>query len=270
MFARFSLALLRAVLVGFFIILTSTFVALSGSVEGDLFILAIAVLLGVFIFLEYISDVPAVLEFRYAPPYNRIRFLILVCVALTLSSGTNSVSQIIGLPITGSSPDFVVNVFSSWPSAGYYLNQAIGQSATTQSFWLFDNTSLAFFIGVLCVLAGGIYIWISSWPLGDDGFSLWPNMPSFNPTSGRRASDLLATIALINVTLFFGLPYALSYIIALARQNLGFDFLYNPVFTFWVLMIWLVVPLFALFKAIALLKLCVLAENLRRLESNTE
>ena len=267
MLARFFNAFSRAILVVAFVLIKSALVAQSGSVEGDLFVVVAALLIGFFLFFEYFADMPAVIEFRYAPPYNRIRFLIAIIVAVTLCYESPSVLALAN-PEEPEKLSPLVGIFSIWPLPGNYLYSILEYSDAEQRYWLYDNLASASALGLLGVFLAGIYIWISPWPLGRDGFNLWPNMPSFNPSSGQRASDLLLSIALLNLLLAVALPYAISFGISLAQHNLGFDFRHTPIFTYWVLFLWAAVPLFCLFKAIALLKLCVLAESLRKLESS--
>ncbi len=270
MYARISIAAFRALLVAGFVVVKSALVAQTGSVEGDLFVFTVALLVALFVFIEYASDMPSMLEFRYAPPYNRMRFLIAVVIAFALCSDTYSQNLFYAEGFNATTGNSFVGIFSIWPAPGHYLYTVLDYANQDPVYWLFDNVALASMLGFACVLVAGIYIWISPWPLGREGFNLWPNMPSFNPASGRSASDLLAVVALANIILFFVLPYCLTFLISLAQQDLGFDFRYTPVFTFWVLFTWITLPLFCLFKAIALLKLCVLAESLRKLESGTE
>ena len=263
MLARFNFALLRGFLVAAFVLSFSVLIEQSGTAEGDLFYLTLALTLGALICLEYSFETPSITEFRFAPPYNRLRLLIACVVAFLLSE--NQFSTIVpGFEFVSYFEETNLN---AWPSPVYYANIALGQDGEGANAWLHSATGGAAIVGCLVVLVCAAILWVSLWPLSPSGFNLWENMPNFHPKSGGKASDQIMVDALFYFLFFFILPYSIAFIGFAMRVYLGFDFSNAPIFSFWFLFAFLTLPLFSLFKSLALVKICILAEKLRDAES---
>ena len=84
MFTRLTGALTRAVLV--MILVASPAVILSDlRMDSQQMVALVALFAGALTFVEYNSVYPGLVEFRDAPPFNRIRFLMLLATVLSLS-----------------------------------------------------------------------------------------------------------------------------------------------------------------------------------------
>ena len=84
MFSRFAGAAIRALCVVLLIALPS--VMLPATIAGGSEIVSfIAIAAAILTFIEYKSDYPSLIEFRFAPPFNRIRFGSLFFTVLVLS-----------------------------------------------------------------------------------------------------------------------------------------------------------------------------------------
>ena len=263
MLTKFYFAVLRASLVALIILLVSSDIENLGTAEGDLFVIFLAGITFILTVFEYTAKTPAILEFRYARPYNLFRAIIALVTILTLLGLSE-------LPTTllpeGSVLWDVYNLLASAPFPGYFIMQSLDYDPTVDPFWLYDNIIPAWSVGFVTAIVGGIWLWISNWPLGRDGFDLWQNMPNFHPTSGKRATELLLrTVAFYALTILL-FPFLFAYVLGLLNSQLGFEFRQSPVFSFWLMLAGLLIPIFLTFKSIALLKLCVLAENLRKTE----
>ena len=93
MFHRFTGALVRAALVAALILMPPIMLPDVAAASTELAIVFAAVA-ALFVMIEYGSTSPSFIEFRHAPPYNRLRFLLLATLtyitAMSFSAGSQS------------------------------------------------------------------------------------------------------------------------------------------------------------------------------------
>ena len=127
MFFRIFGAAVRALIVAMIIIIPSAIVS-SGASQAQMFTFTFAIMVSAVVFVEYLVEVPAVLEFRLATPYIRLRVLLTASMALFLShglinqflSGSMGVMSIIAI--------FIENLMINWPSPAKLICEAFGLS----------------------------------------------------------------------------------------------------------------------------------------------
>jgi len=263
MITRFVGALIRAIVMAFIIIVPSALVS-AGASQAQMFTLTFAVLASSVIFVEYIVQAPAVIEFRFASPYNRLRFLMLATMAIVLSQGlTNAVlSGNSGvLPIIGG---LLERMMSGWASPALHMVEALGLSGTSANELVLRIASFSICMAFFFTIVFGAYIWLGAWPLSKVGFNLWPNMPSFTARAGQKASTKILQVSILSFTLALTLPYLIPYFVRYGGSNLGINFEDDYLTIYWVLFLWSMMPAMALFRSISLLKLAFLAENIRK------
>jgi len=83
MLTRLSGGLIRALLV-IIIIAAPAFMLPAVSQAAQEISLIVGVIIGAFTMFEYSSSHPGLIDFRFAPPYNRIRFITFCVLVLTL------------------------------------------------------------------------------------------------------------------------------------------------------------------------------------------
>ena len=84
MIAKIAGALVRSVLVAL-IVATPSLIVPDPTGGSSEVIALVALCFGAFVFIEYVSSYPSLLEFRDAPPFNRVRFLSLAITVLMVS-----------------------------------------------------------------------------------------------------------------------------------------------------------------------------------------
>ena len=89
-------------------------------------------------------------------------------------------------------------------------------------------------------------------------------MPSFTARAGQKASTKIVQIAILSLTLAITLPYIIPYFVSYGGTALGINYDDNLLMVYWVLLSWSVIPAMALLRAISLMKLAFLTENLRK------
>ena len=84
MIAKIAGALIRSVLVAI-IVATPSLIVPDPTGGSSEVIALVALCFGVFVFIEYVSSYPSLLEFRDAPPFNRLRFASMAVTVLLVS-----------------------------------------------------------------------------------------------------------------------------------------------------------------------------------------
>lgn len=261
MIYRTSGALVRALIVAFIVVIPSALVS-AGASQAQMFTFTFAILASAVVFVEYVVKVPAVLEFRFASPYNRLRILLIAFLAVVLSQGL--VNQFLNgnsgiVPI---SAKIIEGFMINWPSPTILLTDAFALGQTSLNALVIRLAAFASCMGLFFALIFGAYIWLGAWPLSKRGFNLWPNMPSFTARAGQKASTKIVQIAILSLALAITLPYIIPYFVFFGRDALGINYDDNYLMIYWVLLLWTSIPAMALFRAISLMKLAFLAENI--------
>lgn len=208
MLTRFSTSAVRGLLVALLIALPS--LILPGT-TGDTaeIVTLVAIFAAVLTTIEYASSYPSIIEFRDAPPFNRIRYLSLmlsiVTIALLCRADTqpNAFASFLGA-VGG-----LIGLIIDFPGSPVRLMLDImNDSASAAELWQIRSAAgLSYFISTLSLLAFLIILRFAGWPSGIKGFNVWINLPTFDPTAGADVVDRLRRDAWVNVGLGFFLPY---------------------------------------------------------------
>ena len=205
-------------------------------------------------FLEYSSSYPSLIEFRDAPPFNRVRFLSLIATVYCLSliqafalnplSGSefvHNIGAIIGysLDIQGSPVNLMVNQFS-----------IVGDGLPYQTF--LASAGIAYLASLISIVIFVALFYLQKWPTNSGPFNVWTNMPTFDPMT---TSDVVARLnrdARINIVLGFVLPFLIPACVGLSFGFVGsapFDDSYMMI---WVISGWAFLPSGMIMRGVAL------------------
>lgn|GEM_PF-1886031 len=179
MFLRLTGATVRAVCVACLIMLPAFL--LSGVSQSSMeFTRILATIVSVFVTYEYGFPSPSLVEFRFAAPYNRIRFLLLSAVVLvpTCIVGYSLAGQDMAgiIPVIANS-GLAVFDFTYSPLVGVAKTFSMGDAAMQTVL----EQAIAFNTVILlaCVLAFCIAVYMGLWRFGGDDFNMWQNMPTY-------------------------------------------------------------------------------------------
>lgn len=257
---------MRALLMAFLVAIPSLVLPGTSSDAAQMAAL-IALVAAVVTFAEYSSEYPTFLEFRNAPPFNRLRFLALFfCVwfaallmasegrdpALSLTFIENlaySATSILDFPY--SPVRLMAMAFADLP---VWFNVA---SATRIASLLLAVTMIA----LLLFWAHARFIF---WPIRKTAFNFWINLPLFDPTSGRDVLFRLKRDAHFNLALGFLLPFLIPALLRLWIGAFDASMLALPEIMIWVLCAWAFLPLTLMMRGIALFRVAALIEEKRR------
>lgn len=253
MLFRLPGALVRAVLVVLLIIIPS--VLLPGGTDDRTQIIAlVAIFAALFTIVEYSSSSPSLVEFRDAPPFNRVRFSALFATVLCLSvifrgysdpSVTTEMFQASGTQV-GQAIDFPYS-----PVRLMVLMMPDTTSATVIEK-LRDAAGLSYVISLFSIMWFVVLLRLQHWPRRGGAFNVWINLPTFDPTAGGDVVKRLNRDAQINIILGFLLPFLIPAAIKLASVFGAPIRLDDPQTLIWTVTAWAFLPASIMMRGVAL------------------
>jgi len=229
--------------------------------------IALLALLGALLtFVEYVSESPSLVEFRFAPPFNRMRFfalattvllLTLICRGLVLPTPLSNVLGNLGT-LVGAAMDFpfspvrlmMLAAPPDIPASGLALIRTL--AGISYGICL---TTLIFFVIVVRVL---------DWPLRSGAFNFWINLPLYDPTTGGDILNRLKRDSHVNVALGFLLPFLIPAALKAASINATTLALTDPQTLIWTMSAWAFLPASLIMRGVALMRIAALIEEKRR------
>ncbi|MGV8988588.1 MAG: hypothetical protein ACOH2H_20175 [Cypionkella sp.] len=253
MFSRLAGAAARALLV-MFVIATPTVLLADSRVDSQQMVALVSLFLGVLTFVEYSSVYPGLVEFRDAPPFNRIRFLMLFITVFCLSAiergrmHPSTLTELIHAvgALVGLSLDFPYSPvrLATQMLANDASEAQIGAVRTAAGMsYIISLISLSFFV---------VMLRLGGWPRRDRPFNVWVNLPTFDPTSGGDVVARLNRDARWNIAIGLILPFVTPAMIKFASvgfQSVGPS---TPQTLVWALTLWSFLPASLFMRGIAM------------------
>ncbi len=229
-------------------------------------VLVLAILAATFTALEYNSRYPGLLEFRFAPPYNRLRFftlaIILVCLSIMLRGEVMPSAVSVWLDqVAGRVADILDFPFSPVrlmvllvpPEAGAALPGLLRRAS-----------ALAYVLSLGMVVVFAIFVRLLGWPTRSGPFNVWINLPLFDPTGGGDVLYRLRRDAVLNLVLGIALPFAIPAILRLSSAIIGPVSLDDPQTLIWTVSAWAFLPASLLMRGLAMQRIAAMIEGKRR------
>ncbi len=264
MISRVAGAILRAVLM---VLLVATPAVLLPDTTTDTaqIVVLICVVAGLFTFMEYSSRSPSLVEFRDAPPFNRIRFGALFITVLMLSfiaRGEYDPSTITRL--ASAAGNTITNAIDFPYSPVRILILILPDDASDQ---LMNDLRIAAGISYLCSLFAlavfVVMLRLAGWPARNGTFNFWINLPTFDPTAGGDVVKRLERDAQINLILGFLLPFLIPAVVTLTSSFINPMALSNHHTLIWTVTAWAFLPASLLMRGIALSHVAVMISRQR-------
>jgi hypothetical protein len=253
MMTRLTGAILRAALMVLLVALPS--LLLPGT-SGDTtqIVALVALIAAAFTIVEYLANYPSLVEFRDASPFNRIRFaalLLSVFVIGVILRGWEDPTTLTRLLSTmgeriASSLDFPYSpvrlmVLMLPSDASPDLVASVRMAA-----------GIAYLISLLALACFIIHMRLTGWPVRREGFNVWTNLPTFDPTAGGDVVARLNRDSQINLILGFLLPFMVPAVIKLASDIFDPISLSDPHTLIWTMTAWAFLPASLLMRGVAL------------------
>lgn len=226
----------------------------------------VALFAGALTFVEYKATYPGLIEFRDAPPFNRIRFLMAFFTVFLLSviargetepTTLTEFARAVGTLI-GQSMDFPyspVRLATLMMSDGASPQQVTAVRTAAGMAYLTSLVSLAVFVVVLK---------IGAWPARHTTFNVWVNLPTFDPTAGGDVVDRLQRDARINIALGFLLPFLIPAVVRISSAGFEPMTLTSPMTLIWTMAAWAFLPASLFMRGIAMGRVADMIREKRR------
>ncbi len=214
----------------------------------------VALFAGALTFAEYNAVYPSLVEFRDAPPFNRVRFLMLftivfvlsvICAAKDSDAAFPRLFEAVGV-LVGHAMDFPyspVRLATLMMAEGASDQQVLAVRTAAGTSYILSLLSLAFFV---------LIFKLRGWPGRTTAFNVWVNLPTFEPTAGGDIVDRLERDARANLAMGFLLPFLIPAVVSVA--SVGFEplTLTSPQTLIWTMTAWAFLPASLVMRGIAM------------------
>ncbi|MFT6695683.1 MAG: hypothetical protein ACJAXU_001182 [Paracoccaceae bacterium] len=257
-------AFVRAILVALLIAMPSIILPGVGSDAREIS-MVFALVGAALTMFEYGSSHPGLVEFRFAPPFNRIRFITLFVTVLLLAMmfrgevGGNEMTRVvleIGT-LVGTAMDFP---FSPVRILTVLLTND-GSAANTDV--IRSAAGISYVVSLVSLAVFAIFMRLLAWPLGNRSFNVWVNLPMFDPASGPDVEERLTRDARVNVIFGFTLPFLIPLVAQVASAYFDFSGVENTQTIIWMVAAWAFLPASLFMRGIAMGKIARLIRRKR-------
>ncbi|WP_245776347.1 hypothetical protein [Thalassovita taeanensis] len=271
MIERMAGAIFRAFIIALLVAMPS--LLLPGVVsDATAMVVLLALLAAMMTFVEYNSEFPSVVEFRYAPPFNRLRVgtLFLVVFMLTMISRGGVYPTDLSLVLTALGR--LVGTAVDFPYSPVRLMVLMMPSNTSPV--LIDSVRTAAGVSY-CISVSAVLLFLGlvkffGWPARNGAFNVWVNLPMFDPTAGDVLSRLTRD-ARVNIILGFLLPFMIPALVKAGSAWIDPTVMANPQTLIWAMTIWAFLPASMIMRGIALARIAeMIGEKRRRAYAEAE
>jgi hypothetical protein len=263
--SRLAYAVLRAVLVVILVSIPSLLIP--GVTQDTAEVVALVALFGAILtVVEYTSAYPGLVEFRDAPPFNRIRFASLFAMVLILAiilrgeysqSSLSMFMQAVGALI-GHVIDF------PYSPVRLVVLMLPDDTSAAQIDRVRTAAGMAYLISLVTLAIFLIVLRLQNWPLGNGSFNVWINLPTFDPTAGGDVVERLERDARFNIALGFLLPFLMPAAVKAAGAVFGAISLEHPQTLIWTVAAWAFLPTSLFMRGIAMSRVASMIDEKRR------
>lgn len=265
MIVRLTGALLRALLVALVLATPALLLPDIGSDSAQVVVL-LGLIAGAFIFIEYYSQYPSIIEFRFAPPFNRLRFFTLFAMVLLLT--VNRAGNHLDTPVA----DLFMALGSLFSRAIDFPYSPVRLvlltlPADTPAHLVEHVRSaagIAYLVSIASLLVFAYLVKVHGWPSRQGAFNVWINLPLFDPTGGGDVLARLKRDSGIKIVLGFLLPFLTPAALKMAMLVVGPIAITNPQTLIWTMTAWAIVPANLVMRGIALSRIADMIEQKRR------
>lgn len=257
MILRLTGAAVRAVIVAILVMLPAFL--LTGVTQSGLeFTRILATIAAVFVIYEYGFATPSVIEFRYAAPYNRIRFMLLLVLVLTPAYLISHMldGQTLSGPLTVLGRD----VYGLMDSA-YSPVTIVAQTLSGNDMVLREVVGAAISFNVVIslafVLAFGGAVFLNLLNFGSEGFNMWLNMPTYKSYDVSSLQKRLINSAFASMLIAFLIPLFGPTAVDVSLVWFSSNGVLAPIAISWIIALWTYLPAIYLMRAIALAKVAM-------------
>ncbi len=248
------------------LIATPSLMLPSVNADASQIVLLLSLFAAALVFIEYFATYPSIIEFRYAPPFNRLRYVAVFLTVFMLSSiaraGTdpnalNGLIRSIGT-LLGGLLDFPYSpvrlVMITLPTEMNLHDFSFVRIAAGMAY-AFSLISL----GVFYFLVRGL-----DWPARNGAFNVWVNLPLFDPTAGGDVLPRLYRDGRLNIVLGFLLPFLFPAFFKAISDVANPLNLADPQTLIWTVAIWAFFPAGLVMRGLAMVRIASMIDENRK------
>ena len=225
----------------------------------------VALFAGALTFAEYNATFPSLVEFRDAPPFNRIRYLMLFAIVFALSVIESAESSSAAFPRLFQALSVLIGYALDFPYSPVRLaTLMMADGASEQQVMAVRNAAGTAYILSLLMLAFFVVIFkLRGWPDRTQPFNVYVNLPTFEPTAGGDVIDRLERDARNNLALGVLLPFIIPAVVNLASWGFQPLTLTSPQTLIWTMAAWAFLPASLLMRGIAMGRIAAMIHEKR-------
>lgn len=234
--------------------------------DGAQISVLVALLAAIFVFAEYASSYPSFVEFRHAPPFNRMRFvmLVLMVICMTALSQTSGQGGILGGIVRRGAmaigdlldlPYSPVRIFV----LGLPTDADLGMVQRAR-----DGAALVYALALTALGTFTFLVHVYDWPSRNGAFNVWVNLPLFDPTTGGDVLPRLRRDGYMNIAAGVVLPFLIPAFIRIASGVFDAFTLFDSQAFVWTMVAWAFIPASMIMRGIAMSRVADLIEEKRR------
>lgn len=234
--------------------------------DGTQIVALVAIFAALFTIVEYTAKSPSLVEFRDAPPFNRMRFCALFATVFSLSVIFRGYTEPTTLTAFFQNAGDQIGRTIDFPYSPVRLMVAMMPPETPDRVIIMirDAAGLSYLIALLSVIWFIVLLRLQHWPRRGGAFNVWVNLPTFDPTSGGDVVRRLSRDAQINIVLGVILPFFVPAVVKISA-NLGAPIdLTNPQTLIWAVTAWAFLPASIIMRGVALSRVGQMIELQRK------
>ncbi|MDP2085467.1 MAG: hypothetical protein Q8K20_09735 [Gemmobacter sp.] len=266
MVSRLTGALVRAVLI--MVLVATPSLLLSGvGTDAKQMVALIALFMGALTLVEYAATYPSLIEFRHAPPFNRIRYLSLFLTVFVLALIARTEVEPSQFALLLKALGRVIGDWIDFPYSPVRLvvltvSADLGQDHLEM---VRSAAGISYLISIVMLAIFVLIIRAGHWPARGTSFNVWLNLPTFDPTAGADVVHRLDRDARVNIALGFLLPFLMPAVVQAATSGIAPITLENPQVLIWTMAAWSFLPASLFMRGIAMGRVAEMIREQRRL-----
>jgi len=226
----------------------------------------VALLAGFLTFVEYYSNSPSILEFRDAPPFNRLRFGAMFVTVLALSMMLKGLSEPSPATNALTSMATIIGNTLDFPYSPIRLAVLMlpADSEPVLADMVRSAAGISYVISLLAIVLMVLFVRLLNWPVRKGAFNVWVNLPLFDPTAGGDVLERLHRDARVNIAIGFLLPFIIPAVVKAATDLIDPMSLNNPQTIIWTISAWAFIPASMIMCGIAMARVAEMIQQKRR------
>jgi len=249
-------AAVRAVLV-MILIMTPALLLSVGSADANQIVVLIALVAGMFTFAEYASSMPSLVEFRFAAPFNRTRFIslwvVLFCVSHVASAHMFPTTMSLFVRALG---DVVGQILDFRYSPVWMFLDALPDTLSEQNVRIARaGAGLSYFVTLIALVCFAGSMQIARWPGRSAQFNMWVNLPTFDPTTSDDVARRMVRDSWANIILGIVFPFISPSVFVLVQGLISEGAGTSSQTMVWAIAAWSFIPLSLMMRGLALARL---------------